>query len=303
MRCLGITILILFVNGCSRTEFAYRNADWFLEVYAAKTVAASDEQIEDWRPTLDLALQRHRLEILPLIIDYLDLLERVSENPDDAKLAECVVKAGVSLYERHAQLAVDLAVPLLTTLDSSQARHLAEYMAKDLQKKHEKYLKPTPREQYEARVERLTEQTEKWTGKLTDTQRQVIEQTIRQIPDLSEYWLDYRARQTEVLLGILEKGPDTMPIRNHLSGWWVRFDQRAPKYVRESELAKQGFSRYLQRLGRSLTAKQKQRVQRKLAALRHDLESFLTPSQVPEKRPDALVCAATVSEALPVVRH
>jgi hypothetical protein len=297
LSIFSIAMLIFLVSGCSRSEFAYRNADWFIEAYVSKTVAATDEQLEQWRPTLEHALEAHRRELLPLVIGYLEVLDRASRFPEDANLTDCVVNAGTYLYERHARLAVDLAAPLLTTLDSSQIRHLAGYLEQDQETLHKRYLKSSPTSQQEARVERFIERTEKWTGRLNERQVVALTQAINQIPDLSEYWLEYRTRQHRVLLEILEADHDTKRLRNHLTAWWVRFDHRPPEYVRDSELAKQGFSQFLQQLSRLLTERQRTRVQKRLASLRQGFEPFLPPGH-PIKLPDLLLCTGMTNGEL-----
>jgi hypothetical protein len=234
-------------------------------------------------------LEAHRRELLPLVIGYLEVLDRASRFPEDANLTDCVVNAGTYLYERHARLAVDLAVPLLTTLDSSQIRHLAEYLEQDQEKLRKRYLKSSPTSQQDARVERFIEQTEKWTGRLNEKQVQTLTLAINQIPDLSDYWLEYRTRQHRVLLKILEAGHDTKRLRNHLTAWWVRFDHRPPEYVLDSELAKQGFSQFLQQLNSSLTERQRIKVQKRLASLRQGFEPFLPPGHT-IKVPGLLLC-------------
>ena len=287
---LSIALLIFFAYGCSRTQFAYRNADWLLEAYAAKTLAASDEQIEQWRPTLSHTLEIHQRELLPLIIDYLDLLDRASRFPEDTIRLDCTLDAGIYLYERHAQLAVDLAIPLLASLDSSQVRYLAESLAKDQEKLRKQFLKDDPEDQHNARVERFIAQTEKWTGTLNDKQVHVLDQAVRSIPDLSELWLDYRAQQIRGLLDILEAGPDTTPLRQHLNGWWVRLDHRSPEYVRDWNAAKQGFNQFLQQLLPTLTAKQQTRIHTQITALRRDLEALLTTAPQPGNPPEMFLC-------------
>jgi hypothetical protein len=295
---LCMPILTLLVSGCSRTEFAYRNADWFIEAYARKTVAAQEEQIESWRPTLEQSLEYHRLELLPLVIGYLDLLARTSQRSPDSQLTKCVVDAGIYLYERHARLAVELAGPLLAEIEPSQVRHLSAYLEKDLEKKRKQYLKAKPREQHQARVDRFMERTEQWTGKLDDSQREIVAQAVRQIPDLTANWLDYRTQQTQALLAILQSDPADTQVRNQLTAWWVSFDQRSTEYTREWQLAKQGFSQFLQQLGSSLSARQQQRIRKRLTALREDLAVFQT--QQPERLPDRLLCLhKTGRKALP----
>ena len=73
LRLVVIIVLIATGAACSRTEFAYRNADRLLGYYAWKTVAANSAQRDRWRPLLETTLQRHREQELPLVIAYLGL--------------------------------------------------------------------------------------------------------------------------------------------------------------------------------------------------------------------------------------
>ena len=295
---LSIPVLILSASGCSRIEFAYRNADWFLETYASRTVAASDEQIEQWRPTLYRSLEYHRHELVPLIIDYLDLLARAIQIPGDTQLAPCIVDAGIYLYERHAEMAVDLATPLLATLDSAQISYLAETMAQEMESKRMDYLNTNLEVRHEERVERFIARTERWTGKLNDRQREALEQAVRQIPDLSEDWLDDQAQQTRLLLEILKNGAEEAQIRKRLTDWWVRLDQRPPEYVRNWLLAKRGFTEYLRLIGTSLTANQQAKLLQKIAGLRQDFEAFQVPLQDPASPPDVFLCIDTATSGV-----
>jgi len=126
-RLIVIAVLTLLCSACSRTEFTYRNADSLLEYYAWKTVRTSAAQRDHWQPVLQTTLSHHRQQELPLVIAYLDLAARIIREPEGSVGAECLVDGALLLYQRHARLAVDLAVPLLAELDAIQVEHLADY--------------------------------------------------------------------------------------------------------------------------------------------------------------------------------
>ncbi len=293
VRYLIISILIVLTTGCSRIELAYRNADWFLESYARKAVAAKPDQIEQWQPVLHGVLERHRVELLPLLIAYLDLLARASQRPDEGMLADCLMDAGFTLYERHAQLAVELAVPMLIMLDASQINHLAEYTARDQEKARKLYLNRSLEEQHKARLARIIQRTENWLGDLNDSQLQEMEQALSKMPDLSEHWLDYRAKQTTGLLLMLRSHPQEQSVRQYLSNWWISFEQRSVEYDQEWTIAKQEFIHLLQRLGRSLTERQHARLKREITSLRKVLASLQEPFLQPENLPELLSCSSS----------
>ena len=167
-----ISVLTLSGSGCSRTDFAYRHADWLLEYQARRTVAANAGQRDLWQPVLAGTLAHHREQELPLVIAYLDLASRGIGQADSTVDAACLVDAALLLYQQHARLAVDLSVPLLSTLDAAQIRHLAGFMEQRQEKAVKQYLKPDPDDRKAARQQRFVERIERWTGSLNDQQRQ-----------------------------------------------------------------------------------------------------------------------------------
>ena len=238
VRLVVIALLSLLVSACSRTEFAYRNADWLLEYYARQTVDASAAQRDDWRPVLASTLERHREEALPLVIAYLDLAGRIVRQADSSIGAACLLDGALLLSQRHARLAVDLSVPLLTTLDAAQVRYLAEYVAQRQQDAAKRYLDPDTARRKASRQERFIDRIETWTGKLNADQRQQVSEALKRIPDLSAPWLAYRAQQTDRLLGMLEAGTSAKALRRYLNDWWVQQDGRSAEYRQLWRIAK-----------------------------------------------------------------
>jgi len=278
LRVATIAILIVLCSACSRTEFAYRNADWLLEYYAWKTVDASSAQRDHWRPRLQTTLRHHREQELPLVIAYLDRVERITRGTDDAIGAACLVDGALLLYQRHARLAVDLAVPLLVELDADQIRYLTEHTTQRQQDAIKRYFDPDPRRRKSARQERITDRIEKWTGKLHDSQRQQIRDALERIPDLSESWLTYRAQQTDRLLAMLETGDSAAALRTYLEGWWVHRDGTTAETREHWLLARHEFIQLMDNLAPTLTNRQRTTLEDRLGELRKDLASFVPPT-------------------------
>ena len=288
-----ISVLTLSGSGCSRTDFAYRHADWLLEYQARRTVDANAGQRDLWQPVLAGTLAHHREQELPLVIAYLDLASRGIGQADSAVDAACLVDAALLLYQQHARLAVDLSVPLLSTLDAAQIRHLAGFMQQRQEEAVEQYLKPDPDDRKAARQQRFVERIERWTGSLNDQQRQQISDALVHIPDLSAPWLAYRSRQTDTLLEMLETGTNAKALREHLNNWWVEMDGRSAEFNQQWQLAKQQFILMLDTLNVTLTDKQRTRAVQELTGLRSDLASFLPAAQPPLYSPLVSVCAAS----------
>ena len=287
-----ISILTLLGSGCSRTEFAYRHADWLLEYQARRTVAANAEQRALWQPVLADTLAHHREEELPLVIAYLDLASRGIGKMDSAIDAACLVEATLLLYQRHARLAVDLSVPLLSALDAAQVRHLAGFMEQRQERAVKEYLKPDTGNRKAARQQRFVERIENWTGSLNEQQRQQVSDAVVHIPDLSAPWLAYRTQKTDTLLEMLETGTSATSLRAHINDWWVEMDGRSAEFNQQWQLAKQQFLLMLDELNVTLPGKQRTRLEQQLTALRSDLAPFLPAAQAPLYSQLVSLCAA-----------
>ncbi len=292
LRFAVIAVLLVTASACSRTEFAYRHADRLLGYYAWQTVAASSAQRDRWRPVLESTLQHHREQELPLIIAYLDLASRSVTETDAAPDAACLVEGARLLYQRHARLAVELSVPLLTGLDATQISHFAEYTAKRQQNAARRYLDPDPAQRKAARQKRFIERIENWTGPLTDGQRQQVREAVERIPDLSAPWLDYRAQQTDRLLAMLETGADAPALHEYLDGWWVHMKGQSAEYRQRWRTARQEFVQLLDTLATTLTQRQRAAIVDRLGDVREDLASFLPPAQRPANLPAIPACQA-----------
>jgi hypothetical protein len=275
VRLAALATLALVASACSRTEFAYRNADSLLEYYAWRTVRTSATQRDHLQPVLQSTLRHHREEELPLVIAYLDMAERIVRDKQGSPGAACLVDGALLLYERHARLAVDLAAPLLADLDAGQIRHLAAYTAKRQQDAVERYLNPDPQRRKLARQKRITERIEKWTGKLNDSQRQQIRDALERIPDLTEAWLSYRAAQTHTLLELLEIDANDEALRKHLDGWWVHRAGTSVETRQRWRIARRESVRLLNKLATTFTDKQLKTMEDRISDLRADLTPFL----------------------------
>jgi hypothetical protein len=291
-RLIVIAVLTICSSACSRTEFAYRNADWLLEYYAWQAVDTTAAQRADWQPVLQNTLLLHREQELPLLIAYLDLAADVARSRQGSPGAACLVDGALLLYQRHAHLAADLATPLLAELDAAQIKHLAEYSARRQQDAVERYLDPDPQRRALSRQERITERIEDWTGKLHSNQRQLIDDALARIPDLSVAWLSYRAQQTDKLLVMLETGTDQQTLHNYLDDWWVRREGTSAETRQRWELARRAFIQLMDALAATLTDAQLTKIEKRLGKLRADLAPFLSGPQQAVELQRVPACAA-----------
>jgi len=283
-RAVVVFSICILIVACSRTHLAYNNADWLLERYAVKTIDISADQREQWQPVLSHVLQRHHRIELPQLVAYLDLATHISSQTDPATSAACLVDGAMGIARRHAQLAIDLAVPLLTDLDTAQITHLREHMKQRQQELIERYLDADPEERRTKRQARFSDRIESWIGSMNDDQRQRVENALTRIPDLTPDWLAYREQQTSHLLDLLEAGASTETLEEYLNGWWLNREDRSPEYLRQWRIAKLEFIAFLDDLAPTLTPSQRGKLQKRLGKLRNELAGLLPADHTPVER-------------------
>lgn len=273
-----VAVFCLLISACSQVELAYRNADRIILHQAHQMVDANAAQRDHWEPQLVKTLHRHRAEELPLVVDYLQLAGHIIEQSGQKGGGACLLSGAILVYERHARLAVELAVPLLLSLDGAQIEHLKQYLAQRQEDAISRYLDPDPARRKAIRLERFVDRIEAWTGKLNNDQREQIGDAVERIPDLSASWLIYREQQSERLLGMLETGVDENNLRNFLMGWWVKQSGRSASNTLQWSTAKRELILLVDELVSTLTSRQRSRILSRLGNIREDLAAFLDPS-------------------------
>jgi hypothetical protein len=264
----------LLLTGCSRTEFVYRNADWLITRWADAQLDLSAAQQRAWEPQLEAALDRHRSEELPRLAAWLQAAEQAARQRLGTDELACLADWAEALYERHARLAVTLALPLLEELGPQQIAHLrgrwqernAEYRAE--------YLSGSPRQQEAARAERYRERVERWTGRLNPAQREMVAGSSRALPNLAALWLAYREDRQAGLLALLDAGAPPQDLRAYLVGWWVDLAGRSPELAAASKHARDETLALLARLDNSLTPAQRRTLGERFGRLGRELQGL-----------------------------
>ncbi len=271
---LVLTTCALLLIGCSRTELVYRNADWLIASWADGQLDLSRAQQRAWEPQLEAALERHRSEELPRLAAWLRMAEQGAAQGLGTDRVSCLADRAEALYERHARLAVQLALPLLKDLGPEQVAHLRRQMQERNAEYRADYLSGSLGEQDAARVERYRERIERWTGRLNPEQREMVAGSSRALPNLAALWLAYREDRQAGLLALLDAGAPAQDLRAYLVGWWVDLAGRPPALAGASQQARSETLALLARLDTSLTPTQRRTLKERLGRLRRELQGL-----------------------------
>lgn len=294
IRWLAAVSLVL--AGCSKTEFLYRNADWFIERWTDNLVSLSDEQKSEWRVGLEQTLARHRKLELPAVVALMSAMEYRAAGPLTGPEVQCLVDQTEQLFRRHARLAAGAAAPLLVRLSPRQLDELERGLAERDAGYREEYLIADSEERAERREQRFLKRIERWTGRLEQSQRDLVRSASRETPDLALPWLNYRKGRQQLLLELLRTNTEQESIRQFLVSWWVDLAGRPDALRRSTDAATLGFVELLSRLSFTLSSEQRETLVGRVRELRTGLGVVLKPEALRVANAEGIrICVAVGS--------
>jgi hypothetical protein len=273
-------LLLVALIGCSRTEIAYRNADWLVARWAAGLLDPETAQASAWEGVLERAMQTHQRDLLPGVVTLLQSAEAAAQDGLDRHELTCWADLLEQAYQAHARWALAPAVEVLADISPGQVEHLAAELRERNRDYREDYLDEDLERRRQQRLERYTDRIQGWTGDLSDEQLRLLRQAVSAMPDLSGPWLAYREERQQELLALLRAQADRATLEDYLDAWWVRLDERPDTLVRDADRLRLASLELVLRLDATLSAAQRASFTGRLAELREALQS-LTEEQAP----------------------
>ncbi|WP_372758725.1 DUF6279 family lipoprotein [Litorivivens sp.] len=200
--CLSL-IVLLFISGCSATQFFYNRADWFIERAVKDYVDLTPPQTSQLETTVEQWLAWHRLEELP---NYVDLLERMqvalgkdfSEEHYDA-----LTRDFETAWYRARDRAIADAAPMLAGLSDTQVAGLLQRLTEKHKEYFDKHVAITDRKRIKQRNERVVDQLERWLGSATPAQKRVVADWAGRAPDSYPIWFRLREHRQQAFAELL----------------------------------------------------------------------------------------------------
>lgn len=271
---LTALLVTLLASGCSSVQIAYRGADFFIERYADDTLGLNSGQLADWSPTLDAALAKHRQEELPHLAGFFDAALKAEQAGFDPKNLACLTDAFKGIYQRHMTIAAEAAAPLLADLNRQQVNDLEKQFRKEA--KDDK-VDPTAKgkeRRYRKRAERWNDNLDWWMGPLSSVQKRIVAEETRKIPDSAGAWYSYRDKKRRELIKLLRKNAGVARVKRFMSDWLVDYKDLPNALARARQPTFDGVSGMLIRVDKTLTSRQRNKLQGRLKRLRNDFKSL-----------------------------
>lgn len=271
IRFLVLSIAILLtVGGCSRVGIAYNTANPLVKGYAKEYLGLDSDQLARWEPTLVAELERHRVDELPHLAAFFDQFSTASRAGFDRRNTACLVDGLEDLYRRQARVAVALASPLLVDLTPSQRERLAERFRDEAEKDRAELAERDVAHDLDRRARRYIKAIEDWTGTLSPEQQAIVADVTVRMPDVQSRFVDYRSQKRTQLIALIDSGASRTRIERFLTDWLVEFRDLPPDIGQARDQLGERIGELLVRLGASLEATQRDRLDKRLKALRDD---------------------------------
>lgn len=271
-RAILAALVALLAAACaSVTRVAYDNApfaaawlvdDWFdLHDGQRGWVKERLASLHDW----------HRSSELPAYERLLAQTAARAARGLTAEDARQVHREMRALWLRLVRRAIPDMADFLAQLHPEQVVFLARKFDEDNERAVRESVRGTPQERLERRQKRYLERIEDWTGRLSAPQRDLVRARVAAMGDLTDEWLgDRRFRQSETI-ALLRSRPSRAQLEAGLtrllveSGSW-----RRPEYVAKMKARDEQVFAMVAELDATLTAEQRGRLHRRLAAYAAD---------------------------------
>jgi len=272
-RLARIALVVLLalpaLVACTRVAVVYNTADFLIERYADDYLGLDSAQLATWRPALSEALGRHRHDELPYLAAFFGELEAGAREGFSAERVSCLVGEFEAIYRRHSRVAVDLAAPLLASLDATQVRALERKFAKDRADEVKEGAAASAKRDRK-RAKRYADNAKWWIGPLSAEQQAIVAEVTAAMPDTAAAWAAYRNARQDRLIRLLDRRASEREVHRFLTEWLVEYRDLPPELQRARGEVHQRIVELFVRMDASFTPTQRAHFTKRLATLRED---------------------------------
>jgi len=268
-----VALLSLSLGGCSVVRTAYNQLDWVITRYLTKHFELDDAQERELRTMVDRNLEWHRTTQLPLYSDFLaNLVATMDEEVTPEQMGAAYNRTLVFWDDFMLQIVPD-SQTFLANLSDEQVDQMIERLEKNNEEMYETYSGRTP-EQREARRNKNTiKLAERVMGRLNDEQKDKIRESLAEMEDSSEDWVDNRRQWQVVFIELVREEPPEAEYRERLASLFV-----APRDYDDPEF-QAVIDRNLQRgleltawIVNSMTPQQRRKLNKRLLGFAEDFD-------------------------------
>jgi hypothetical protein len=201
----GLLCLYLLA-GCS-SEFLYNRVDRLAQFYIERYIDLDRDQSNILRVSLENLREWHRQDELS---EYREFLNQIETDIQDDITRETVagwMSKARTAYFRIRDKAIPSLIEVAVTLTPTQVEEFSVKLEKRNRELEKEYLSRDEAEYHESIFEEMDDGLNYWLGKLTDNQKQRLEETAGGIERLDARWLTGRRSWQSRIITELERKP------------------------------------------------------------------------------------------------
>jgi len=270
----------LVVGGCSATRTVYNNLDWVVTWYLARHFDLDKEQKADLREMVVRNMDWHRRTQLPLYADYARDLADDLDQPVSPDIVRGRYIQLLDFWDASMLQIIPDTYLFLTNLTDEQVDQMIEEMEKNNQEMYDEYSGSTPEEREENRNRNTIKGIERIFGKLNEEQKQLVRDSLADMEDASEEWVENRRRWQSAYIELIREKPPEDEYKKRLTSLYV-----SPRGYDEPEFQAR-VDRNLERavammsdLMNSLTPKQREKAQKRLRKYAVDFDRLAAQAE------------------------
>ena len=255
-----LALSVLLLAGCS-TRFMYNQLDWLIIWRVNGIVELTDEQKQTLKESLSDQLYVVRKQEFPEIAAE---IRRLASNVGAGEItpgrSEEVYQRMELVMEGLILYFVPLTADFLHSMDREQLDELAESFEEMNQDMYDDYSGATSEEREKNRNKSALKMIRRFTGRISDSQKAIITDSLAKMEDASEEWINYQRDWQKRFLDLLDADVSEVEFIEQLAQLFVypRNFHSAEYRARvdaNRQIFHQGFSEFLE----SLTEKQNKR--------------------------------------------
>jgi len=234
-RIKNIIILLLVTTlmaGCA-SAFVYNRLDWLIPWYVDGYMDITRDQRQLLREQLAPTLDWHREEELARYIDILDHIETGIDGPVDSDWVRARIDEMLDAAERVEKSMLSVALEFGENVNDKQMQEFIDSLWEEQREYEEEFTERTDEEYSDDDYDNIAEFLERFIGRLTADQKQLLREASQSLKRFDKAWLDDRRQWLENLEPLLARNEGWQEAVMDL--YLARKQNRAPAYTESYE--------------------------------------------------------------------
>jgi hypothetical protein len=261
-----LPVLLVFVlGGCFSVKFLYNQMDWFTVWYINDLFDLRKDQKEELRSSVERILDWHRTSQLPEYAEFCLQLEKDAAGTLTPEVIGLRYDEMIRLWDELLLHAMPEIGDFFLSLDQEQVDDFLVRVEEENEELWAEYGGRTAEERIKRRTRAAIKGTQRLTGKLSRSQKEIVGAYMATLADNAEKWIERRRKWQSEFHALLENRSDESQFRQQLSALMIdpnRFD--GPDYRTQVERNRQIVFAMLADVAANLSDRQQAQFNRRL---------------------------------------